>query len=63
MKKWNIRQAFIHLSILVFVSVSVSAFVLQNLKPGFHISRKDRKHMFANMYFELSRYSLITISL
>ena len=26
------------------------------LKPGLHISHKDRKHMFANMYFKLSRW-------
>ena len=28
------------------------------LKPGLHISRKDRKHMTTNMYFKLYRYGL-----
>ena len=28
------------------------------LKPGLHISRKDRKHIFENIYFKLSRYGL-----
>ena len=27
---------------------------LLTLKPGLHISRKDRKHLFANMFFKLS---------
>ena len=30
-----------------------------NLKPGLHISRKDRKHMFANRCFKLSLYALV----
>ena len=34
----------------------------QSLKPGLHISRKDRKHLFANMFFKLSRYGLDSIS-
>ena len=28
------------------------------LKPGLHVSRKDRKHMFANRSFKLSTYAL-----
>ena len=32
-----------------------------SLKPGLHISRKDRKHMVANMYFKLYRYDLVLI--
>ena len=36
---------------------------MNHLKPGLHISRKDRKHMFAIMFFELSRYGLVNISL
>ena len=27
-----------------------------NLKPGLHMSRNDRKHMFANRFFKLSTY-------
>ena len=30
-----------------------------NLNPGLHVSRKDRKHMFANSSFKVSRYALI----
>ena len=30
-----------------------------NLKPGLHISRKDRKHMFANKFFTLSTSALV----
>ena len=30
-----------------------------NLKPGLHISRKDRKHIFANRSFKLSTYALV----
>ena len=29
------------------------------VKPGFHISRKDRKHTVTNMYFKLYRYDLV----
>ena len=29
------------------------------IKPGFHISRKDRKHMVANMFFKLSMCVLV----
>ena len=30
-----------------------------SLKPGLHISRKDRKHMIANTFLNLSRYVLV----
>ena len=30
-------------------------------KPGLPISRKDRKHMVANTFFKLSRYTLVFI--
>ena len=33
------------------------------LKPGLHISRKDRKHIVANMYFKLYRNGLVSKSL
>ena len=33
------------------------------LKPDRHISRKDRKHLSANIIFKLSRYGLVSISL
>ena len=33
------------------------------LKPGLHISRKDRKHIVANVYFKLYRYGLVSKSL
>ena len=29
------------------------------VKPGLHISRKDRKHMVANIFFKLFRYVLV----
>ena len=29
------------------------------VKPGLYISRKDRKHMVANMFFKLFRYVLV----
>ena len=29
------------------------------VKPGLHISRKDHKHMVANMFFKLSKYVLV----
>ena len=35
----------------------------QALKSGLHVSRKDRKRMFAIMFFELSRYGSAAISL
>ena len=38
-------------------------FMDQTLKPGLDISRKDRKHMFQNMFFKLHRYGLIATSL
>ena len=31
------------------------------LKPCLHISRKDRKHMFANTFFKLSKYGLVSM--
>ena len=31
------------------------------LKPELHISRKDRKHMFANRFFNLSTYAFVFI--
>ena len=31
-----------------------------SLKPDLHISHKDRKHMFANMSFKLSKYGLVS---
>ena len=31
------------------------------IKPGFHISRKDRKHMLENKFFKLSSYDLVSI--
>ena len=31
------------------------------LKPGLHLIRKDRKHLFASMFFKLSRYGLVSI--
>ena len=34
-----------------------------NVKPGLHISCKDRKHIVANMYFKLYRYGLVSKSL
>ena len=33
------------------------------LKPGLHISRKDRKHMVGNVYFKMHRYELQSLSL
>ena len=35
----------------------------QLVKPGLHISCKDRKHMVVNMYFKLHRYDLVSLSL
>ena len=32
-------------------------------KPRLHTSHKNDKHMFANMFFKLSRYGLVSISL
>ena len=29
------------------------------VKPGLHISRKDRKHMVANTFFKLFTYALV----
>ena len=29
------------------------------VKPGLYISRKDRKHMVASMFFKLFRYVLV----
>ena len=29
------------------------------VKPGLHISRKNRKHMVVNTFFKLSRYALV----
>ena len=29
------------------------------LKPGLHVSRKDRKHMVASTFFKLARYTLV----
>ena len=31
-----------------------------SIKPDFHISRKDRKFLFADMFFKLSRYGLVS---
>ena len=36
---------------------------ISTLKPGLHISRKDRKHLFANMFLKLSRYGFVSILL
>ena len=33
---------------------------LFGVKPGLHISRKDRKHIVKNMYFKLYRYGLVS---
>ena len=33
------------------------------LKPGLHISRKDRKHMVGNVYFKMYGYGLLSLSL
>ena len=38
-------------------------FMDRTLKPGLHISRKDRKQLFGNMFFWLSTYGLVSISL
>ena len=35
----------------------------QSLKPGLHISRKDRKHMVGNVYFKMYGYGLLCLSL
>ena len=35
--------------------------VTTRLKPGLHISRKDRKHRFENMFFKLSSYGLVSM--
>ena len=32
---------------------------LEAHKPGLHINRKDRKHMFANTSFKLTTYFLV----
>ena len=31
------------------------------LKPGLHISRKDRKHICQNMFFKLYSYGLVSM--
>ena len=31
------------------------------LKPGLHISRKDRKHGLENMFFKLYSYGLVPV--
>ena len=33
------------------------------LKPGLHISRKDRKHIVTKMYVKVYRYGLVSKSL
>ena len=33
----------------------------QALKPGLHISRKNRKHRLENMFFKLSSYGLVSV--
>ena len=32
------------------------------LKPGLHVSRKDRKHRLENMFFKLSSFGLVSVS-
>ena len=32
-----------------------------SVKPGLHISRKDRKHGLENMFFKLSSYGLVSM--
>ena len=34
---------------------------LYRIKPGLHISRKDRKHRLENMFFKLSSYGLVSM--
>ena len=33
----------------------------KTFKSGFHVSRKDRKHRFENMFFKLSSYGLVSM--
>ena len=33
------------------------------VKPGLHISRKDRRHVIANLFSKSSRYGLVSILL
>ena len=40
---------------------SVEIYLNGAIKPGLHISRKDRKHRLENMFFKLSSYGLVTM--
>ena len=54
----RLRKSCYRLSTTLFYAV-----IGNTIKPGLHISHKHRKHMFVNMYFKLSRYGLVYISL
>ena len=59
---WNISdiQWTIHMPIkLTGTLEGVLIVEIIKVKPGLYISRKDRKHMVANMIFKLFRYVLV----
>ena len=49
------------LSEVAVKTVGIQVYAIQ-FKPGLHNSRKDRKHMFGNMFFRMPRYGLLSIS-
>ena len=64
------HEEFIKLILLLFCFAQRLSFpcdtqkrenVVTRLKPGLHISRKDRKHKLENMFFKLSSYGLVSM--
>ena len=45
----------------VVENIKVVCIPVTRVKPSLHITRKDRKHVLAIMFFQLSRYGLVAI--
>ena len=50
-------------TLMIIIAGSPGNRSLPQLKPGLHISRKDRKYMVGNVYFKMYRYGLLSLSL